>query len=70
MNPFKKYQVPNPSPVEMAANSGQTTWEALTKVRIHVATMDERIRFNTWAIGLLVGMQMMTLGLVIGTVLA
>ena len=65
MNPFKSY-ASNPGPEEEQIDSHEGLWRAVTNIRIRQAVTDERVRYNTWALGLIVGLHMATLGLVIG----
>lgn len=68
-NPFARY-VDNPSPVDEKISSHEGLWSAMRKLRIRQAITDTRVLYNTWAIGLLVGLHIVMLGLVIALVAA
>ena len=68
MNPFKAH-TSNPGSEEEKISSHEGLWKAVTGIRIRQAVTDERVRYNTWALGLLVGLHVATLGLVMGVLL-
>jgi hypothetical protein len=66
MNPFRKRCL-NPDPLEMEPPEGShsTIWKFLIHLDKAQAVTDERVRFNTWAVTLTVGLHMASLGILV-----
>ncbi|KKM74983.1 hypothetical protein LCGC14_1394790 [marine sediment metagenome] len=74
LNPFKRFK-DNPGheaelPVEgedpFAGRHG-SLWKFLLKLDKRQAITDERVRFNTWIVSAVVGIELLILGYMIGT---
>ena len=75
MNPFRRFK-DNPGhsegslPVEGEdpfAGPHGSLWRFLTKLDKRQAITDERVRFNTWVVSAVVGIELLILGYMIGT---